>query len=115
MAHTYLFFEPVRLPLEPHELSETTVRPMQDDAAVRASLNRVLPSIEWEESQVGRMQTDGHLTEFHLPSAGRTLSMRCSLRTDHAEFVQGLCNQLRWLAFDERPMCFQPGREPMAA
>ena len=116
MAYSYLFFEPARLPLASHELSEATVRPLDDAGAVRTALSRMLPAIAWDDDdQTGRMQADEGWVEFQLPASEGTLSMRCSLRADYSALVQSLCDQSGWLAFDERPLCFQPGQAPMPA
>lgn len=116
MAYSYLFFEPARLPLTPDELNDSTVRPLDDAVAVRAALSRMFPAIAWnDDDQTGRMQADQGWIEFLLPASEDTLSMRCSLRADYSAFVQSLCDQSGWLAFDERPMCFQPGQAPMPA
>jgi hypothetical protein len=118
MAYTYLFFEPARLPLRSDELGETTVRPLNDANAVQATLTRILPAIEWIEEDgrlLGRTQVDAGWVEFWLPAPGHSLSMRCSLRADYSADVQRLCDQSGWLAFDQRPMCLQPGQAPMRA
>ena len=115
MAYSYLFFEPARLPLASDELSEATVRPLEDAEAVRAALSRMLPAIAWGEDDAGRLQADEGWVEFQLPAAEGTLSMRCSLRADYSALVQRLYDQSGWLAFDEQPRCFQPGRPPMPA
>jgi len=116
MAYSYFFFEPTRLPLACDELSEATVRPLVDADAVRTALSRMLPAISWDEDeQTGRMQADEGWVEFQLPASEGTLSMRCSLRADYSALVQRLCDQSGWLAFDEQPQCFQPGRPPMPA
>ena len=115
MAYSYFFFEPARLPLASDELSEATVRPLDDAAAVQAALSRLLPAIVWDEDQTGRMQADEGWVEFQLPASEGTLSMRCSLRADYSALVQRLCDQSGWLAFDERSQCFQPGRPPIPA
>lgn len=116
MAYTYLFFEPARLPLKSHELDETTVRTLDDANAVQATLTCLLPAIEWIEEDgrlLGRAQVDAGSVEFWLPAPGHTLSMRCSLRADHSADVQRLCDQSGWLAFDQQPLCFQPGHTPI--
>ncbi|CAN7557370.1 hypothetical protein LJR290_003946 [Variovorax sp. LjRoot290] len=115
MAYTYLFFQPTRLPLEPHELGEATVLPLNNGVAIRAALARAIHAIDWDSDHVGRTQIDGQWIELHVPAAKGTLSLRCSLRADHSAIVQRLCDRLGWLAFDERPMCYQPDRVPMPA
>jgi hypothetical protein len=115
MAASYLFFRPTRLPLESDELNEETAVPLSDPAEVRVALARVLPDIAWE-GETGTTQWEGQWLEFSAPGqADDTLSMRCSLRADYAPLVQRLCDELGWLAFDNQPRCFQPGRAPMAA
>jgi hypothetical protein len=115
MSTSYLFFRPTRLPLQSDELDEETVVPLGDPAAVRQALARVLPDIAWDE-QTGKAQWEGQWLELTAPSqADDTLSMRCSLRADYTALVQKLCDELGWLAFDDRPCCFQPGRAPMPA
>jgi hypothetical protein len=118
MAYSYLFFEPTRLPLASHELGEATVRTLDDAGAVQATLTRIFPAVEWAEAdgrRLGRTQLDAGWAEFWLPAPGHTLSMRCSLRADYLADVQRLCDQSGWLAFDERPMCLQPGQAPIPA
>jgi hypothetical protein len=114
MARGYLFFRPSRLPLESHELSEETVLSLSDRDEVRSDLERLVPGIQWVNDDQGRATVDGRWLEFTLPSVALdALSLRCSLRADYTDFVQGLCDELGWLAFDERCMCFQPHRPPM--
>jgi hypothetical protein len=115
MAYTYLFFKPARLPLTPEELSDATVRLLDDASAAQAMLARALPAIEWGADNIGRAQVDAGWVEFRLPTPGSTLSMRCSLRADYSADVQRLCDESGWLAFDEQPMWFQPGQAPMLA
>src|SRR5262245_59379172 len=115
MAYTYLFFRPLRLPLQAHELSETTVLALEDAAAVRAALDSALPAIAWKDER-GRADIDGQWVEFYLPGGQRqTLALRCSLRADYRAIVQRLCDRLGWLAFDEQAMCYQPHGTPMRA
>lgn len=115
MAYTYLFFEPQRLPLTPQDLSEETVRPLKDCDAIREALSRAVLETEWV-GQTGKAEIDGLWLEFHLPGDGRdTLSLRCSLRADYRAIVQGLCDKLGWLAFDEKPLCYQPHQAPIPA
>lgn len=119
MAYTYIFFEPVRLPLTSHELGDATVRTLSDASIVQATLARIFPAVEWVEANgrvLGRAQVDAGWVEFGLPAApADTLSMRCSLRADYSADVQRLCDQSGWLAFDEQPQCYQPGQAPMPA
>jgi hypothetical protein len=114
VARTYMFFRPSRLPLEAHELSEETVLSLRDREQVRADLERLVPGIQWVNEEEGRATVDGRWLEFTLPpGAIDGLSLRCSLRADYTDLVQGLCDALGWVAFDERPMCYQPHRPPM--
>ena len=116
MASLWLFFRPARLPLTTSELDAATVLNLRDDEALRAALASVFSDLVWESPHRARSTHDGNWYELHLPEdADSTLSLRCSLRADHAAFVQSLCDRFGWLAFDERPMCFQPHREPMSA
>jgi hypothetical protein len=120
MAYTYLFFKPSRLPLTVQDLSEETTLLLNDVEAIREALARAVAEIEWVDQRVGppmgKAETDGRWLKFLLPADDRgTLSLRCSLRADYRAFVQGLCDKLGWLAFDERAMCYQPHREPFHA
>lgn len=116
MASLWLFFRPARLPLTTAELDGTTVLNLRDDEALRASLASAFADLVWESPLRARATHEGAWYELHLPeSAASTLSLRCSLRVDHAGFVQSLCDRFGWLAFDERPMCFQPQHAPMPA
>lgn len=116
MARTYLFFRPTRLPLKTEDLSEATVSMLQDGPEVRAALEQAFPGLAWQPDHVGQATVEGNWYELRLPaSPAETLSLRCSLRVDHSGFVQALCDRLGWLAFDERPMCFQPHQDPMPA
>jgi len=111
-----MFSRPARLPLETHELSNETVIDIDDPAVARAALDGVVPGIGWVGSE-GRVTVDGLWMEFQLPDgkALTTLWLRCSGRADYSAFVQGLCDTLGWLAFNQTPECFQPGRPPMRA
>ena len=114
MARGYLFFRPSHLPLEPHELSDETVLLLCDSDEIRAGLERVVPDLDWSTEHEGRATVDGRWLEFRLPQGeAKTLSLRCSLRADHTDLVQGFCDVLGWLAFDDEAMCFQPHRPPM--
>ena len=116
MACTYLFFQPARLPLEPDDLAEATVLSVTDTSELRARLEQAFPGLQWQSRHRASAVVQGHWYELHLPEApASTLSLRCSLRVDHGEFVQDLCDRFGWLAFDERPMCFQPHRAPFPA
>ena len=116
MAHTYLFFQPARLPLEPGELDGSTVLSVADTPEVRAKVEQAFPGLQWQSKHRGSAVVQGNWYEVHLPeTAENTLSVRCSLRVSHGDFVQELCNRFGWLAFDEIPMCFQPNRAPFPA
>ena len=116
MAHLYLFFQPARLPLEPGELDGSTVLGLADSPELRVMVEQAFPGLQWQPSHRGNALVQGNWYEIHLPeTAEDTLTVRCSLRVDHGEFLQGLCDRFGWLAFDERPMCFQPNREPFPA
>jgi hypothetical protein len=114
MAYTYFFFQPLRLPLAPEELDEAAIAPLTGDSSIGA-LERAVSGIDWQADGQGRGEIDGQWVEFHVPAAEGTLSMRCSLRADYKPIVQRLCDELGWVAFDEEPLCYQPGRPPMAA
>lgn len=115
MAYCYLFFEPRRLPLTAQDLSEETVVSLNDRDVAREALSRVMPEIEWVD-QTGKATINGMWFEFNLPGDGRdTLSLRCSLRADYRAIVQHICDELGWVAFDERPMCYQPHQTPFFA
>ncbi|HKP60150.1 MAG TPA: hypothetical protein VJV78_25670 [Polyangiales bacterium] len=102
------------MPLEAHELSAETVLHLSDLDEIRAALERVVPDLEWRDERHAKATVDGRLLEFRLPRREvDTLSLRCSLRADHTDLVQGFCDTLGWLAFDEQPMCYQPHRPPM--
>ena len=116
MSRTILFFHPARLPLETSDLSETTVLGLKDNPELRAKLEQVFPGLDWQTRHIGRVTVGGNWYEVSVPQASaETLSVRCSLRADHSGFIQDICNQLGWLAFDERPACFQPHRDPIPA
>lgn len=114
MARTYLFFHPARLPLESAELDESTVTSLGDSPALRASLETAFAGVKWDADGVGHAQFESNRYEIWLPRADeRTLTLRGTLRADHAALVQSLCDRFGWIAFDEEPVCFQPHREPM--
>ncbi|MEJ6022374.1 hypothetical protein [Ramlibacter sp. PS4R-6] len=116
MAQTYLFFRPSRLPLEPGELDAGAVLNMPDTPELRRQVEDAFPGLQWQSTLRGSAEAGGNWYEVHLPEgAEATLSIRCSLKADHSAFVQDLCDRFRWLAFDERPMCFQPHRAPFPA
>lgn len=116
MARTYLFFRPARLPLAPGELDAATVLHIEDTPQLRPSLERVFPGVSWNEGGEGRATLAGEWYELQLPaSPADTLSLRCSLRAQHDAVIQGVCDRLGWLAFDDQPLCFQPHRPPMPA
>lgn len=113
MAHSYLFFQPARLPLSADDLEPGTVLELADTPEVRAKLEQAFPGLKWQDRHRGNAEVDGNWYEVHMPESGeQTLSVRCSLRVDHGPFVQELCNRFGWLAFDDRPMCFQPDAAP---
>jgi hypothetical protein len=115
MASTYLFFQPVSLPLSPSNLDADAVAPLLAEDRVRELLSGVLPELNWVSPREGRVELDGRWLEFSLCDGAGTLSLRCSLRADYTDVVQKLCDQLGWVAFDERPFCFQPHHEPFPA
>lgn len=115
MASTYLFFRPLRLPLSPDELGDATLAPLTCDDPIRAALEGIVPGVAGPADGPFHGEVDGHRVEFHIPADEGTLSMRCSLRTDCSAIVQRLCDTLGWVAFDEQPLCYQPGRAPMPA
>lgn len=114
MAYTFLFFEPSRLPLEPDELMEAAM-PFADAAEVRAKLAQHFPGLRWADDSTAQVEAGGRWLEFHLRDEddGSHLSLRCSLRADYRDVVQGLCDAFGWVACDETPLCFQPHRPPM--
>lgn len=116
MAHTYLFFRPVRLPLEPEDLDGSTVLNLADTPDLKEKVELGFPGLRWQSRFRGSAVVGGNWYEVHLPeTAEQTLSVRCSLKASHHAFVQALCDRFGWLSFDERPMCFQPGRAPFPA
>lgn len=116
MSQTYLFFQPTRLPLGTHELESATVVPLRDDPSLRRALEQLLPGLTWQSEHLASANVGDNWLEIRIPQASdSTLGIRCSLRADHSAFVQGICDQLGWLAFDERPYCYQPGRAPVPA
>jgi hypothetical protein len=87
-----------------------------DTPELSAKVEQAFPGLQWQSPHRASAVAGGNWYEVHLPEgAGNTLSVRCSLRVDHGGFVQELCDRFGWLAFDERPMCFQPHRAPFAA
>jgi hypothetical protein len=116
MSRTFLFFHPARLPLETADLSESTVLSLQDSPDLRAKLEQVFAGLSWQTEHIGQVTAAGNWYEVSVPKTPvETLAVRCSLRTDHAPFIQDICNRLGWLAFDDRPTCFQPNRAPIPA
>ena len=116
MSRTYLFFHPTRLPLDANALGVGTVQNLTDTPDLRSRLEQAFEHLQWQTSCTANAEVDGHWYELHVPeSAEETLSLRCSLRANHDEFVQALCDRFGWLCFDERPMCFQPHGAPFAA
>ena len=115
MATTYLFFQPAFLPLTPSNLDAEAVLPLGAEDRVREMLNTVLPGLVWSNAIEARVELDGRWLEFSLGGGAGTLSARCSLRADYSDVVQRLCDELGWVAFDERPFCFQPQHVPFPA
>lgn len=115
MAQTYLFFRPVRLPLGPDDLGASTVLNLADSPSLRAGLERLLPGLAWGGDGRASARVDGNWYEVQLPRQDATVAIRCSLRADHTGLIQRICDDLGWLAFDERPFCFQPHRQPFGA
>lgn len=116
MARTYLFFRPTRLPLGSNDLDADTVLSLFAEPQVRVTIEQALPGLAWRTETVGTVTVEGNWYEVHLPAtADQTVSLRCSLRAEHAAIVQRICNLTGWLAFDEQPMCFQPYEAPMRA
>lgn len=112
MSYTYLFFLPRRLPLSPDELGEDTVDVLTDFDLVQSALACVLPQIVWNDRKTGRGETaDGRWFEFLIADGG-TLGMHCSFRADYTAEVQMICNALGWIALDQTPRVYMPGREP---
>jgi hypothetical protein len=131
VSKTYLFFAPTRLPLMTDLLSDETVRSFTDATSVQATLRTHLPDLAWDPSPEGALArgtvaAGDVLYEFsirvYVPAAGSTassntaatdapsllVSLRSSGRVDSASFVQRLCDATGWIAFDDRPRCFQP-------
>jgi hypothetical protein len=138
VSTTYLFFAPAQLPLTTDLLSDETVRSFTDVTSVQATLSTHLPALAWDASPEGALahgtvSDDGALYELsiraYVPPAGSTaspdtaagdapsllVSLRSSLRVDSASFVQRLCDATGWIAFDDRPRCFQPHHPPIPA
>lgn len=123
MSKSYLFFAPMQLPLTTDLLSDETVQSFTDVASVQATLSAHLPALAWDPSPDGALAhgtvTEGDaLYEFSIrlyepPSL--LVSLRSSGRVDSASFVQRLCDATGWIAFDDRPRCFQPHHPPMPA
>lgn len=113
MARTYLFFQPTRLPLGPGDLDGSTVVSVAHTPEVVTRIEQAFPGLQWHSPHSASAVVRGNWYEVNLPeTAENTLAVRCSLRASHDEFVQELCDCFGWLAFDERPMCFQPNRAP---
>jgi hypothetical protein len=115
MATTYLFFQPAFLPLTPNNLDAAAMQPLGAEDRVREMLNTVLLGLEWSSATEARADLDGRWLEFSLGGGAGTLSARCSLRADYSDVVQRLCDEVGWLALDERPFCFQPQHAPFPA
>jgi hypothetical protein len=115
MAYTYLFFQPARLPLEPAELGAGVVLNIADTVETRAAVEQSLPGLQWQTQHRASATVEGNWYEIDMPqTAEQTLSLRCSLRVGHGEFVQSICDRSGWLAFDQTPRLFQPNRPPLA-
>lgn len=127
MSRSYLFLAPQALPLTPEQLSEETVRPFPSPDLVRAGLATALPDLVWSDATPDGTLAFGVATrdrapyecsvrpDATAPDGGVVLSVRCSGRVDSAAFIQALCDATGWVAFDDRPQCFQPHRPPMPA
>lgn len=133
MSVSYLFMEPLTLPVTAEALGEDTVRNFTDAAAVRESLGTVFPDITWRSdpataSDLAQVLEDGVTYEFSLldtrteagaaaggGDVGLVVSLRCSGRVDSVPFVQRLCDQLGWLAFDQQVLMYQPHHAPVPA
>jgi hypothetical protein len=130
MSRTYLFFTPAELPLTTEMVSDRTVLSFTDQASVQAILETHLPELEWRPAlehalAVGTVTDDGAIYEFYVahapegtaPPGAPTLivSLRSSGRVDSESFVQRLVDATGWVAFDDRPRCFQPYQPPMPA
>ena len=115
MSRSFLFFRPARLPLTPEELSEETVLPLADPERIRASLEQHFGAIRWDDARHGSTDVAGRWVELTLNDdpALPGLALRCSLRADHADVVQALCDRFGWVAFDESPALYQPHRARM--
>lgn len=113
MAKTYLFLKPTQLPLSSGDLTAESVSPIDPEEVV-ACLKQALPSLVWSSITDAAGDTDEGWVEFTQPGEGatRSLSLRCSLRSDYTPLVQGLCDRFGWVAFDETPMLFQPHKAP---
>ena len=116
MSRTYLFFRPAKLPLASTELGETTVLNLEDSAKLRSDIEHAFHRVEWDSKYAATATYHEDWYEISVPDdAAKTLAIRCSLKVDHTGFVQQLCDQFGWLAFDEEPQCYQPNRPPMPA
>ena len=113
MAKSYLFLKPTALPLSGEDMTAESVSPI-DPEEVAACLTRALPSLAWSSPTEASGDVDAGWIEFSQPGEGatRSLALRCSLRSDYVSFVQGLCDQFGWVAFDDTPLMFQPHRPP---
>ena len=115
MAKSYLFLKPTKLPLSASSLTAESVAPIAPEE-VAAGLKQVLPSLAWLSSTEASGDVAEGWVEFSQPGEGptRAIALRCSLCSDYNPFVQRLCDQLGWVAFDETPVMFQPHRAPEA-
>lgn len=114
MARTSIFMQPIRLPLTADTLTADDVRPIADLAAARRALDTLFPALDWLSEQEGRGDDAGRWLEFGL-SAETGISLRCSLRAEHYDVVQRICDGAGWVAFDETARCYQPGHPPFQA
>jgi hypothetical protein len=122
VSKSYLFFMPTQLPLMTELLSADTVRSFTDAASVQAALSAHLPTLAWDPSPEGALAhgtaTDGSMVyEFSIREHAPALlvGLRASGRVDSVPFVQRLCDATGWVAFDDRPRCFQPHHPPIPA
>lgn len=113
MAKSYLFMKPLALPLPADELTEASVAPISLMEAQNC-LKQDMPLLVWTSTTEASGNIDQGWVEFTHTGEGssRSLSLRCSLRSDCSDLVQGLCDRFGWVAFDEAPTFFQPFRSP---
>lgn len=116
MSRSYMFMKPARLPLDAGQLDADSALPLRAEEIVPA-LDASVHELEWTSPTEARGQADAGWVEFRVHDepgvgTGTWLAMRCSLRADYTAFVQELCERHGWIAVDEQPRLFQPGREP---